>query len=117
MASRDFEILEHPADIGFRAFGDTLPELFARAAVAMLSIAGDPLAAEPRERYPLHVESGDRGSRGTGAEGGPAASNGRRQGIRLFRIGIHDKVVLNSFMGRQPRPNHVSQNAAQERLC
>ena len=62
MASRDFEILEHPADIGFRAFGDSLPELFARAAVAMLSIAGDPLAAEPRERYPLHVESADRES-------------------------------------------------------
>jgi len=60
MAARDFEVLEHPADIGFRAFGDTLPELFARSAVAMLSIAGDPLAAEPRDEYPLHVESGDR---------------------------------------------------------
>jgi len=57
-----FEILEHPADIGFRAFGATLPELFAHSAFAMLSIAGDPLAAEPRERYPLHVESGDRES-------------------------------------------------------
>jgi len=57
-----FEILEHPADIGFRAFGASLPELFARSAFAMLSIAGDPLAAEPRERYPLHVESGDRES-------------------------------------------------------
>jgi SHS2 domain-containing protein len=34
-----FEILEHPADIGFRAFGGTLQELFANAAKAMLSIA------------------------------------------------------------------------------
>ena len=55
-----FEILEHPADIGFRAFGNTLEELFANSAVAMLSIAGDPQAAEPREQYRISVESGDR---------------------------------------------------------
>jgi len=34
MDPRDFEVLEHPADIGFRAFGGTLPELFARSALA-----------------------------------------------------------------------------------
>ena len=55
-----FEILEHPADIGFRAFGDTLEELFANAAIAMLSIAGDPESADPREEYRISVESGDR---------------------------------------------------------
>jgi SHS2 domain-containing protein len=62
MGPRDFEVLEHPADIGFRAFGGTLPELFARSALAMLSIAADPAAALPREEYPLAVESGDRES-------------------------------------------------------
>ena len=62
MGPRNFEVLEHPADIGFRAFGDSLPELFANAAVAMLSIAGDPAAAEPRHEYPIAVESGDRES-------------------------------------------------------
>src|SRR5690349_18274267 len=56
----DFEILEHPADIGFRAFGSSLAYLYANAAVAMLSIAGDPSAAEPRAEYPISVESGDR---------------------------------------------------------
>ena len=55
-----FEILEHPADIGFRAFGGTLEQLFANSAVAMLSIAGNPHAAEPREQYSISVESGDR---------------------------------------------------------
>jgi SHS2 domain-containing protein len=55
-----FEILEHPADIGFRAFGGTLEELFANSAVAMLSIAGDPEAAEQRQEYRISVESGDR---------------------------------------------------------
>ena len=58
----DFEILEHPADIGFRAFAEALPELFAHSALAMLSIAGDPQAAEPREQYRFHVESSDRES-------------------------------------------------------
>jgi SHS2 domain-containing protein len=62
MGPRDFEVLEHPADIGFRAFGGTLPELFARSALAMLSIAADPAAALPTEEYPLAVESGDRES-------------------------------------------------------
>jgi SHS2 domain-containing protein len=60
MAVRPFDVLEHPADIGFRAFGNDLPELFANAALAMLSIAGDPEAAEPREEYRMAVESGDR---------------------------------------------------------
>lgn len=34
-----FEILEHPADIGFRAWGGTLEELFENAALAMFSLA------------------------------------------------------------------------------
>ena len=62
MSRRDFETLEHPADIGFRAFGDTLPDLFVNSALAMLSIADDPAAAEAREQYPIAVESGDRES-------------------------------------------------------
>jgi SHS2 domain-containing protein len=60
MDPRGFEVLEHPADIGFRAFGATLPDLYAASAVAMLSIAGDPEAAEPREDRRIAVESGDR---------------------------------------------------------
>ncbi len=62
MAEPGFEVLEHPADIGFRAFGLTLPELFARSAVAMLSIAADPEAAAARFEYRIGVESGDRES-------------------------------------------------------
>ena len=62
MEPRGFEVLEHPADIGFRAFGSTLPGLYRAAALAMLSIAGDPEAAEPRVEHRLTVESGDRES-------------------------------------------------------
>lgn len=54
-----FELLDHPADIGFRAFGGTPAELFANAAVAMLSIAAALDAVEPREEYPLAAEGSD----------------------------------------------------------
>src|SRR5574340_1061330 len=54
-----FEVLEHTADVGFRAFGSTLEDLFANAALAMLSIAGEPSDAEPREQYELEAEGGD----------------------------------------------------------
>jgi len=54
-----FEILEHPADIGFRVHGGSLTELFANAAIAMLSIADTPQQAAPRVEYPLTAEGGD----------------------------------------------------------
>ena len=60
MAEPFFEILEHPADIGFRAFADTLPALYVHAALAMLSIAGDPARVMPKQGFPLTVTSGDR---------------------------------------------------------
>jgi SHS2 domain-containing protein len=60
MPPRGFELLDHPADIGFRVAALTLSELFAAAAMALLSIAGDPALAEPRNRYELRVSSPDR---------------------------------------------------------
>jgi SHS2 domain-containing protein len=36
-----FEILDHPADVGFLAYGRTLEELFENAALAMLTLACD----------------------------------------------------------------------------
>jgi len=54
-----FEILEHPADIGFRAFGGTLEELFANAAVAMVSIACEIEDVAPRIEYTLSATGED----------------------------------------------------------
>ncbi|HZT32603.1 MAG TPA: archease [Bryobacteraceae bacterium] len=59
MEGRSFEILEHPADIGFRAFGGTLAELFANAALALLSIADEPGGVEGRQEYPLEAGGSD----------------------------------------------------------
>jgi SHS2 domain-containing protein len=41
----DFEILSHTADTGFRAFGDTLEDLFLHAAEALIAAALDPSEA------------------------------------------------------------------------
>ena len=51
-----FEILEHTADIGFRATAATLPELFENAAEALVAIAMDVDSIEIRESYPLSAE-------------------------------------------------------------
>lgn len=40
-----FEILSHTADTGFRAWGDTVEDLFLHAAQALVEIALDPSAA------------------------------------------------------------------------
>jgi SHS2 domain-containing protein len=42
--SEPYEILDHTADIGFRAWGATVAELFENSARAMMSIAADPSA-------------------------------------------------------------------------
>ncbi len=55
-----FEILEHTADIGFRARGRTLEELFESAAEALISIALDPRDVQPVQRYPIEAQGEDR---------------------------------------------------------
>jgi SHS2 domain-containing protein len=54
-----FEIIEHPADVGFLAYGRTLEELFTNAALAMFSLACEPSAIEERERREIEVAGGD----------------------------------------------------------
>lgn len=54
-----FEILEHTADIGFRAHGASLRSLFENAALAMLSIAAEPEHVEPREQFVLAATGED----------------------------------------------------------
>jgi SHS2 domain-containing protein len=51
--SQRYESLEHTADIGFRAWGSSLEELFANAALALVNIAVDASAANAAEPYPF----------------------------------------------------------------
>ena len=52
-----FEVLEHAADVGFRAWGANVRELFASAAAALVALAMDPEAIEVRGRFELAAEA------------------------------------------------------------
>jgi SHS2 domain-containing protein len=45
-----FEVIEHPADVGFLAYGGTLEELFAHAGLAMFSLACELKTIEEKEK-------------------------------------------------------------------
>jgi SHS2 domain-containing protein len=52
-------VIEHPADVGFRAFGRTLEELFANAALAMFSLACELPGIEEREQRRIEASGAD----------------------------------------------------------
>lgn len=56
---RSWEILEHPADVGFRAYGRTAEELYANAALAMMTLACAPEELEERESREIEVTGAD----------------------------------------------------------
>ena len=56
---RAFEILDHPADIGFRAFGSSLIGLFENCALALLSIRAEVDDVAPRAEYPVAATGAD----------------------------------------------------------
>lgn len=51
-----YEVLEHAADVGFRAHAATLPELFENAAAALVEIAIETGDIQPGQSYPLTAE-------------------------------------------------------------
>jgi len=54
-----FIFLDHTADAKFQAFGRTLEEAFANAALATASLMWDVDSVSKRVRYPLSVRGGD----------------------------------------------------------
>lgn len=56
---RPFEILEHPADVGFVAYGATREELFTNAALALMTLACSPQHIEERQRREIAVTGAD----------------------------------------------------------
>lgn len=54
-----FEILDHTADIGLRARGRTKAELFANAALALMSIAAELDDVRPASAYPIAATGED----------------------------------------------------------
>jgi SHS2 domain-containing protein len=54
-----FIFLDHTADAKFRAFGRSLEEAFANAALATASLMWNPERVEPRNRHPVRVRGRD----------------------------------------------------------
>lgn len=54
-----FEPVEHTADVGLRAWGGTLEELFAQAATGMAGLLVDPETVRPLERRHLILAARD----------------------------------------------------------
>ena len=54
-----FEYLEHPADIGFRARGATVEELFTNCAHALVNLILEPDGIRPVSGFPVDAEAGD----------------------------------------------------------
>lgn len=54
-----FEIIEHPADVGFAAYGRTLEDVFVNAAAAMMSLACEPAGIEEREQREIEAAGPD----------------------------------------------------------
>jgi len=48
-----FEEFEHPADIGLRVRGESLPELFQNAGLGMIQLMLDPATVQAREAKPI----------------------------------------------------------------
>lgn len=53
MAKKRFEILEHTADIGIKAFGSSPEEVFINAAIGMFSIIADTRRIKPKEQVEI----------------------------------------------------------------
>jgi len=56
---KKFELIEHTADMGLRAYGKDLPEAFANAAYGMFSIIADLDGIKEAESRRVEVSAGD----------------------------------------------------------
>jgi SHS2 domain-containing protein len=52
-----YEFIEHTADIGIKAYGESLDESFANAALAMFEVMTDVLKVEPVGEYEVRVKA------------------------------------------------------------
>jgi SHS2 domain-containing protein len=59
MVSPGFLILDHPADVGIEAYGQTLAESFEQAALGLISVILDPSTVEPFEAREVDLDAVD----------------------------------------------------------
>ena len=54
---RRFKIIEHTADVGIKAYGKDLKDVFANSAYAMFSLITDMQSVKERKSFPLELSS------------------------------------------------------------
>ena len=59
MISPGFTILDHPADLGIEAYGETLAESFEQAALGLISVILDPATVESLETREVDLDAVD----------------------------------------------------------
>jgi SHS2 domain-containing protein len=59
MALSGFTILDHPADLGIEAYGQTLAEAFEQAALGLMSVILDPATVELLESREVELDAVD----------------------------------------------------------
>ncbi len=59
---RKFEWVEHPSDIGFRAFGRDLTEAFENAGLALFEVMTDTEKVERKEEVSIEISAEDEGA-------------------------------------------------------
>ena len=59
-STSDYEVFEHPADLGIRGWGRTLEEAFTNAATALFEVITEPDKVHQEEEIDFEVESDDR---------------------------------------------------------
>ncbi len=57
---RPFELVEHTSDVGIRAWGGSLGEVFGNCALGMMSLMLDPEKVRRKRRVRIEAEAGDR---------------------------------------------------------
>jgi len=58
----DFELIDHTADVGIRARGKTLAQVFENAARGMFSLLTDAETIRPTETFPIQAHAMDTGA-------------------------------------------------------
>ncbi len=59
MVKRDFEVLDHTADIGIVAYGATIKQLFANAALGLFDLITDTSSIEPKIEHQIEMHDSD----------------------------------------------------------
>ena len=99
-----FEFLDHPADIGFRAYGPSLPGLFINCACALVSLVHDVSDITSAQRIPIAAEGSDYESLLVNFLNEVLYYiDGKRLAFRDFTIEELDDVHINCIGTGEPR--------------